>query len=176
VGVLAVAGAAMHGSIYLHLKTEGALQERVAGWMWRSFFVFLAAYVVVSTMAVLWIPHSMANFERWPAAWIVVVLNVLAVANIPRAIHRGSAGWAFVSSCCTIAALTFLVAMALYPDLAISSVDPAYSIDIYGGASSEGTLGIMLIVALIGMPLVATYTAIVYWVFRGKVRLDDHSY
>ena len=34
----------------------------------------------------------------------------------------------------------------------------------------------MLIVALIGMPLVATYTAIVYWVFRGKVKLDDHSY
>jgi cytochrome d ubiquinol oxidase subunit II len=152
------------------------LQQRVAGWMWRSFFVFLAAYVVVSTMAVLWIPHSMANFERWPAAWIVVVLNVLAVANIPRAIHHGRAGWAFVSSCCSIAALTFLVAMALYPDLAISSVDPAWSIDIYGGASSEGTLGIMLIVALIGMPLVATYTAIVYWVFRGKVRLDDHSY
>ena len=46
VGLLAVAGAAMHGSIYLHLKTEGALQKRVAGWMWKTFFVFLAAYVV----------------------------------------------------------------------------------------------------------------------------------
>jgi cytochrome d ubiquinol oxidase subunit II len=176
VGALTVAGAAMHGSIYLHLKTEGELQRRVAGWMWRTFFVFAAAYGVVSTMAVLLVPHATANFERWPAAWIVVVLNVLAVANIPRAIHRGSAGWAFVSSCCTIAALTFLVAMALYPDLAISSVDPAYSIDIWSGASSEGTLRIMMVVALIGMPLVATYTAIVYWVFRGKVKLDEHSY
>jgi cytochrome d ubiquinol oxidase subunit II len=176
VGVLTVAGAAMHGSIYLHLKTEGELQRRVAGWMWRTFFAFAAAYLVVSTMAVLLVPHATANFERWPAAWIVVVLNVLAVANIPRAIHRGWPGWAFVSSCCTIAALTFLVAMALYPDLAISSIDPAYSIDIYRGASSESTLRLMMFVALIGMPLVATYTAIVYWVFRGKVKLDDHSY
>jgi cytochrome d ubiquinol oxidase subunit II len=176
VAVLAVAGAAMHGSIYLHLKTEGALQRRVAGWMWRTFFAFALAYVVVSAMAVMLVPHSTANFARWPAAWIVVVLNVLAVANIPRALHERRPGWAFVSSCCTIAALTFLVAMALYPDLAISSLDPAHSIDIYRGASSESTLGTMMIVAFIGMPLVATYTAIVYWVFRGKVKLDGNSY
>jgi len=26
------------------------------------------------------------------------------------------------------------------------------------------------------MPLVATYTVTVYWVFRGKVKLDDTSY
>jgi hypothetical protein len=42
-----------------------------------------------------------------PAAWIVVVLNVLAVANIPRAIYLGRPGYAFVSSSCTMAALTF---------------------------------------------------------------------
>ncbi len=176
VGALAVAGAAMHGSIYLHLKTEGELQKRVAGWMWRTFFAFAAAYVLVSVMAVILVPHATANFGRWPAAWIVVVLNVLAVANIPRAIHYGRPGWAFVSSCCTIAALTFLVAMALFPDLAISTIDPAYSIDVWNGSSSDGTLRLMMVIALVGLPLVATYTAIVYWVFRGKVKLDEHSY
>ena len=80
------------------------------------------------------------------------------------------------ASCCTIAALTFLVAMALYPHLAISSIDPSYGIDIWSGSSSESTLNLMLIVAIIGMPLVATYTAIVYWVFRGKVTLGTNSY
>jgi cytochrome d ubiquinol oxidase subunit II len=34
----------------------------------------------------------------------------------------------------------------------------------------------MLIVALIGMPLVVAYTVSVYWIFRGKVKLDAHSY
>jgi cytochrome d ubiquinol oxidase subunit II len=34
----------------------------------------------------------------------------------------------------------------------------------------------MAIVAAIGSPLVLTYTAIVYWTFRGTVRLDPHSY
>ena len=176
VGALAVAGAAMHGSIYLHLKTEGELQTQVVGWMWRSFFAFAALYVAVSVVALLTIPHATANFERWPAAWIVVGLNVLAIANIPRAIHHRRPAYAFVSSCCTIAALTFLVAMALFPDLVISTVDPAHSLTIYEAASSPGTLRRMMIIAFIGMPLVATYTAIVYWVFRGKVKLDEHSY
>jgi len=34
----------------------------------------------------------------------------------------------------------------------------------------------MLIIALVGMPFVVAYTAIIYWTFRGKVRLDEHSY
>ena len=34
----------------------------------------------------------------------------------------------------------------------------------------------MAIIALIGMPFVLTYTGIVYWTFRGKVKLDQHSY
>ena len=34
----------------------------------------------------------------------------------------------------------------------------------------------MLTIAAIGIPLVATYTGFVFWVFRGKVRLDDASY
>jgi cytochrome d ubiquinol oxidase subunit II len=34
----------------------------------------------------------------------------------------------------------------------------------------------MLLIALIGMPAVLSYTALVYWTFRGKVRLDEHSY
>jgi cytochrome d ubiquinol oxidase subunit II len=34
----------------------------------------------------------------------------------------------------------------------------------------------MTIIAAIGMPFVAAYTALVYWSFRGKVRLEEHSY
>ena len=34
----------------------------------------------------------------------------------------------------------------------------------------------MLIIAFIGMPFVLAYTAIIYWIFRGKVQLGDHSY
>jgi cytochrome d ubiquinol oxidase subunit II len=35
---------------------------------------------------------------------------------------------------------------------------------------------ILLIIAIIGTPLVAIYTAIVFWTFKGKVKLDEMSY
>ena len=46
------------------------------------------------------------------------------------------------------------------------------SLTIYNAASSPATLKIMFIIALIGMPLVITYTAIVYWTFRGKAKVE----
>lgn len=176
VGALAVAGAAMHGCIYLYLKTEGELQAMVHRWVWWAFFAFASLYAAVSAASILTLPHTTENFARWPAAWSVVALNLLAIANIPRAMHLGRPFYAFVSSSCTIAALVFLVAMSLYPHLLISSLDPAWSLHAAEAASSESTLQLMAVIALLGMPLVLTYTAIVYWVFRGKVKLDASSY
>ena len=34
----------------------------------------------------------------------------------------------------------------------------------------------LLIIALVGMPMVLVYTVFIYRVFRGPVRLDEHSY
>jgi len=175
VGCFAVATSAMHGSIFLFLKTEGALQETVRGWMWRTFFVFLAMFLVVTAATLYAVPHATDNFARWPVAGGIVVLNLLSIANIPRAIHQGRAGYAFVSSSCSIAALVFLFGMALFPNLVVSSSAEA-SLTITNAASSESTMGMLLVIAAIGTPLVATYTGIVYWVFRGKVELGKFSY
>ncbi|MCA9704529.1 MAG: cytochrome d ubiquinol oxidase subunit II [Myxococcales bacterium] len=175
VGLLSVAGAAMHGALYLQLKLEGELRDRVRRWAWWCFGAFVLLNLVVAGLALRGVPHLLVNFERWPAAWIMPVLVGLALANIPRGLHRGRPVQAFLSSCATIAGLTFLAAAALYPNLVASS-SAAPSLDIYRAASSEATLARMGIIALIGMPLVATYTITVYWVFRGKVRLDEHSY
>ena len=43
-------------------------------------------------------------------------------------------------------------------------------------ASSEKTLGIMFVIACIGVPVVIAYTISIYWIFRGKVKLDRVSY
>jgi cytochrome d ubiquinol oxidase subunit II len=66
--------------------------------------------------------------------------------------------------------------VAIFPNLAPSTLDPEWSLTIYNARSSQKTLGIMLIVAAVGMPCVLTYTTVVYWVFRGKVKLDHSSY
>ena len=176
VGCFAISVFAMHGAIYLYLKTEGDLQRRVRAWMWRTFFVFLVFFVLTTMYAIAAVPSATQYFEQHPWAWIVVVLNLLAIANIPRAIHHGRPLYAFITSCCSIAAFVFLFMVALYPNLIISSLQLEWSLTIYNAASSNKTLGIMAIIALIGMPLVLTYTAIIYWVFRGKVELGKFSY
>ena len=72
--------------------------------------------------------------------------------------------------------LVFLFSFTLYPNLVVSSTSAAYSITITNAASSPKTLGIMGIIALIGMPFVLAYTAAIYWAFRGKTKITEHSY
>ena len=176
VGAFAVATFAMHGSIYLHLKTEGELQQRIREWTWRTFGIFLVFYLFTTIYTLADLPLATANFRLHPQAWLVVVLNVLAIANIPRAIHLRRPGYAFASSCATIAALTFLFGVALFPDLIHSTLDPDWSLTVYNAASSPKTLAIMATIAALGMPFVLAYTSVVYWVFRGKVQLGKFSY
>jgi cytochrome d ubiquinol oxidase subunit II len=176
VGLMTVALFAMHGGLFLYLKTEGDFQTRLRDWMWRSWGLFLVAYMLTTMYTLALVPRATTNFEHWPWAALVVVANVLAVANIPRALHWGRPGEAFVSSCAVIATLIMLFGLALYPNLITASNDAANSVTVFTAASSPKTLTIMLIIALIGMPFVLAYTGIIYWTFRGKVRLDDHSY
>lgn len=176
VGLFAVVTFAMHGALYLMLKTEGALQARLGRIAWGSYFAFLALYLALSLYAVARVPSATANFQHWPALWILVALNALAVANIPRALKQGRTAYAFVSSCCTIAALVALFGAALFPNLVVSTLGPAFSLTVDNAASSEATLRTMRTIAFIGLPFVLTYTGIVYWVFRGKVKLDSSSY
>ena len=76
-----------------------------------------------------------------------------------------------------IASFVALLGVGLFPHLVRSSVVPgSHSLTVFNASSSPKTLEIMLLIAGIGMPLVLTYTGIVYWTFRGKVRLDVHSY
>jgi cytochrome bd ubiquinol oxidase subunit II len=176
IGLLTVSFAAMHGAIYLFLKTEHELQQLVHRWMWRGFGLSLITFMLATIFTLAMIPDAVRNFREHPWAWSVVVLMVLAFANVPRAIFLDRPFYAFVSSSLTIVALVFLFSFSLFPNLVVSSISPAFSLTIYSAASSQKTLKIMAIIALIGMPFVLAYTTAIYWAFRGKVRITDHSY
>jgi cytochrome bd-type quinol oxidase subunit 2 len=128
-GLFAVTVFAIHGSIYLYLKTDGDLQERIKGWMWTTLVLFLAAYLVLSAWTLVFaLPGSTANFARHRWLWWVPMLNALAIANVPRALYRGKPFDAFFSSSAAIAAFTFLFGVALFPNLISSSEGAAYSL------------------------------------------------
>jgi cytochrome d ubiquinol oxidase subunit II len=176
-GLTVVAMFAMHGALYLFLKIpHGEMHDRVGKWIWHTWGIFLVLYVLGSMYTLVAIPRATANFERHPWAAVIVVLNVLAVANIPRSVFRAQPFHAFVSSGVTIMALVALFGLALWPNLVTASNNPAHSLTIYNAASSAQTLWIMFVIAVIGMPFVLVYTVAVYWTFRGRVELKEHGY
>ena len=56
----------------------------------------------------------------------------------------------------------------------VSSLNPEWSITITKAASTPYTLKIMTVVALTLVPIVLVYQAWTYWVFRKRVKVDDH--
>lgn len=176
VGCLTASLFAMHGAIFLYLKTEGDLQVRVRGAIYPLFYAFATLYGIV-TVATWWhVPHATQNIAAYPGLWLVPILNVLAVLNIPRAMHLGKPGYAFFSSSMVIMAFACLFSVAIFPNFMLSTIDPAFSVTLNNARSSRATLQTMLIIAAIGMPCVISYTVIIYWIFRGKVKLDSNSY
>jgi cytochrome d ubiquinol oxidase subunit II len=176
-GLVAVSLFAMHGALYLFLKLpDGEVRDRVKGWMWHTWGTFLVLYILGTMYTLVAVPRSTANFKTFPWAAAVVVLNVLAVANIPRSVYRNKPVHAFLSSSITIMCLVTLFSIALWPNLVTASNNPGHSLTVYNAASSTGTLWTMFVIVLIGMPFVLTYTTAVYWAFRGRVELGEHSY
>ncbi|MFN8348902.1 MAG: cytochrome d ubiquinol oxidase subunit II [Spirosomataceae bacterium] len=84
--------------------------------------------------------------------------------------------FAFLSSGFVTAMLMILVAVGLFPNIILSTIDPALHITVYNGSSTEKSLKIMLTFAAVGVPLVAVYTSFVFWTFRGKVKPDEAGY
>jgi cytochrome d ubiquinol oxidase subunit II len=172
-GVLTVALFALHGALYLGLKTTGTLHERTRQWVWHTFGIFLVLYIFTTIVTLIAVPNATSNFGRFPASWVVVGLSVLALANVPRCLFVNRDGQAFISSSVLIIMLVGLVGIALFPNLVPATNEPAHSLDIYDAASSETTLMIMAVIAGLGMPFVIAYTAVVYWTFRHRVPLSS---
>lgn len=165
-----------HGGIYLLLKTEGKLFEKIEGFVKQSLIMFIVTFSITTLYTLIYIPHLSDAFKKNPILFVVPALTYLSIANIPRLISKQRYFYSLIFSSLTISFLLILVAIELYPTLLFSTIDPKFNIDIYKAASSEKSLGIMLVFVAIGTPLVLGYTAFVYKTFKGKVKLDEHSY
>lgn len=167
---------AMHGAIYLSLKTEGALYSNIRNFVRKTVIAFVVAFVFLSFYTLVYEPHLTVRFKEFPALFLVPVLLVLSIANITRLIANHKYFPAFIFSSITIMLMFILAAINLYPNIIVSTIDPAYSLTIYNGASSQKALGIMLIIAAIATPFALFYSVFSLWTFRGRVKLEEDSY
>ncbi|SDG67434.1 cytochrome d ubiquinol oxidase subunit II [Psychroflexus sediminis] len=176
VGVTSLALFMMHGAIYLLLKTEGKLYNRIQGFLKIGMAFFILSYIVTTTYGFFQVEHLLTVFEENKILFAVPFLVFLSIANVPRLASKKQYGWAFIFTSLTIALLLVIVAFELYPRLLLSNSIQDNSITIYNAAASTKTLKIMMGFVAVGGPLVLLYSYVVYRTFWGKVKSDVESY
>jgi len=150
-----------HGAIFLALKTDGDIRARANRWAGRIGLV--AAVLAVAFLG--WTLMLRGN----PAAVATSLLAAVALVGALVANRLGREGWAFLGTALTIGLAVTTLFVTLYPNVMPSSTDPAFSLTIENASSTDYTLTIMTVVAIVFVPLVLLYQGWTYWVFRRRV-------
>jgi len=166
----------MHGAIYLIMKTKGTQFVQMARNVKVAIGLFILTFGATTTYTLVNIPHLSDRFREQPTFFILALLAFLSIANIPRLISKEKYLMAFFFSGLTVSLMLIIVAVELYPAIILSTQSTAYSLTVFNSSASSKSLGLLLTIAAIGAPLVASYTFFVFWTFRGKVEMDETSY
>lgn len=157
----------MHGAIFLLMKTEGVLHDRIRKLV-PYFIGFFVLMWIMSTVATYkFNTQMMKPFKMYPWLAIFAVLPMISIGLIPHFVKRRCDGKAFICSCLSIFLLLGLFAIGMFPNLIYSTVDSDInSLTYFNCSSTEITLTVLLIVALSGSPLSFFYFSYLYRVFR----------
>jgi cytochrome d ubiquinol oxidase subunit II len=171
-GLLFVLLFAVHGSLYMGIKTEGDLSQRALEFA-KKAWPALAATAVGFLIYTAYATKLYGNYVQTPLLIIVPGTAVAALFGTRIFLAKGASLSAFFASCLTIFFITATGIIGLFPNLIPSSLDPAYSMTIYNSSSSRITLTIMTGVALVFVPIIIAYKTWVYRVFSGRVKVED---
>lgn len=169
VGVLAFFALAMHGALWVRLKTEGELHKRAGGLVVSALAgtVLLTVGVTAATFRIQ--PQILANFAThpWGVAFPAAALTgLLGVWRYRGRCERG----AFLSSSVYLGGMLASAAFGVFPYMLPSNVDAAAGLTVYNSAAGSYGLRGALVWWIPGMLLALGYTAYVYRSFAGKVR------
>lgn len=161
-----------HGACYLMLKAgDQAVLERAQGVAEKLGIPM----IVVTVVWVVWAFFASTMFENVLAIVFVALAAVLMILSVLFTKKRAS-GKAFICIGLAIACCVAGVFAGMFPNIMISTLDPAYSLDIYNAASSPKTLSFMTKVALTLVPVVLAYQIWSFYVFRARVTKKKLKY
>ena len=197
-GLVSVTMLAMHGGLYLNIRTEGDVQARairaarIAGIVFIALFAAAGYWVVagIDGFRIASMPAADSAFapvaktvERVHAGWlanytkypwtIAAPVAAFGGAIVALAAARRLPTMSFVLSCASVAGVVLTAGFALFPFIMPSSSDPKSSLTAWDAVSSYRTLQIMFWAVLIFMPIILAYTSWVYRVMRGKVTTEQ---
>lgn len=169
-GFALLVGYALLGITWLIIKSTGSLQDRCFKWAPAPGLLFIACIGVVS----VWLPmRDDAIAERWfsfPESaffWFVpMVTAALAVAFYWALFRRNEyAPYGIALSLFLLSFIGFTI--TCYPYLV------PRAITLWQAAAPDSSLIFLLVGVAVLVPMIIAYTAYAYWVFRGKVQVDQ---
>jgi cytochrome d ubiquinol oxidase subunit II len=175
-GVVALVALAVHGALYLAVKTEGELQERSRAVASLLALVLFGVTMVSLIASIIARPDAVSNYRSHPVVWIIPVAVLASLSGIVYGSRSQQDRKAFACSASYLAFMLVGAAVALYPRLLPSSNDPSRDITVQNSLSGPHTLHVGLIWWIFGMLLAVAYFVIVYRMFRGKVSLETGGY
>ena len=164
-GVTTVSVFLLHGVNFLGLKLEGELRERVNATAKKLWVVASGLYIALGifTYAAGFWARGIVNPGIIPIAAVVVLLVSRYFIN------QKMEGWAFIMVALNIVLTQITFFSMSFPNVMLSPTNPAYSLTIYNASSSQYTLTVMSIVALIFVPIVLAYQGWTYYMFRKRI-------
>lgn len=169
-GLTTLAIFTLHGAIFLSLKTDEEMSEQAhsaAMKLWLPTTAVVVLFVVLSYF-------ETDIFDRLGVnpGFSALGAGVTLIASGWLLRDRQHA-WAFAMTGATIILTVITVFRGLYPRVMVSSLEDGRTLTIYNASSSDYTLEVMTVIALIFVPIVLLYQGWTYWVFRKRLSRDD---
>ena len=155
-----------HGALFLELRTEGELRTRAQAVAVKA----MPAAAILAGGFLIWTLSRQDSLNLATVATAIIALGGLLAACV---FARSKPGTAFGCTALAIAFYFVTQFVDLFPHTMISSLDSAYDMTLNFSSSSQYTLIVMTVVAVIFLPLVLVYQGWTYWVFRARLSADD---
>ncbi|MCE7904308.1 MAG: cytochrome d ubiquinol oxidase subunit II [Anaerolineae bacterium CFX3] len=162
----------LHGANFLGLKLEGELRERAIAF---SKKLYIAAVVVATLLLIATYFYTDIRTKLGIDPGITPIASFVALLVAIYFINRKMEGWAFVMTALHIVLTQVTFFTLMFPRVMVSSLNPDWSLTIYNASSSQYTLTVMSVVALIFVPIVLAYQGWTYYMFRKRVSADKKS-
>jgi cytochrome d ubiquinol oxidase subunit II len=175
-GVLALVALALHGTLYLTLKTEGDLERRAHSIGDKLTAVVLILTAISLPATVIARPNSLQNYVNHPISFLVPLAVFASLTTVFVGARKHAHLTAFLGSCGYLATMLAGAAAGLFPILLPTVGTEGRDITIDNSIAGPHTLHVGLIWWSSGILLAVLYSVTVFWLFRGKVPKDAEGY
>jgi cytochrome d ubiquinol oxidase subunit II len=175
VGALSLLALAMHGCLWVQMKTTGEVSKRAGKLASQAWWGVLVLTAVVTAVTFRVQPQILVNLEKWPLGLVFPLLAVAGLVGVLFEWRKRNDRRAFYASCAYLTGMLTSVVFGVYP-MVLPARNRLYSLTVMDAKAGSYGLKIGLIWWVIGMLLAAGYSIFAYRSFAGKVVVDKDSH